>query len=110
MKAVGPAWRLELYHQEAEYGREDPRLFFHRGHVHVAFTGVSAHDYSLWTSILYARLDHNMRVEKVFSPQYDNRSWWEKNWQFFSYADELYAVYSYNPCQILEIDGDKAEL
>ena len=93
-KPYGSAWKLELHHREANYGREDPRLFMHQGKVHVSFIGVVGGRRIRHTSQLYARLGDDLRVERVFYPHYEKRNGWEKNFGFFSFEDQLYASYS----------------
>lgn len=103
-------WPLfPLNHYEANFGREDPRLFWHRGRLHVSYIGVSTNG-GFHTSQLYARLTEDFRVEEVFYPHYSKRTFWEKNWVFFSYDNQLYAVYTVNPHRVLKIDGNVAKL
>ncbi len=108
---TGQVKKLELWHEDASYGREDPRLFWFRGQLHVAYIGVVGR----WgrvthTNVLYARLSPTFDVEAIFHPQYDQRNLWEKNWQFFDHDGQLYAIYSIAPHRILRIDGDQAEM
>jgi hypothetical protein len=105
-------WRqLDLMHPTADTSREDPRLFRFRGRVHMAFMG-AAHGLRAPTqNQLYARLSGDgMSVEEVFAPHYPARQRWEKNWSFFEYDGELFAVYSFTPCRILRIEGNAATL
>lgn len=106
---TGNSWRLELRHSRSAYGREDPRLFFHNGRMHVAFVGVVG-GRRLHTNVLYARLTEDLRVEQVFYPHLEIRNSWEKNWSMFSHGGQLYGVYALAPHRILKIDGDHAEL
>lgn len=107
---VGTPWKLELFHgREANYGREDPRLFVFRGRVHVAYVGVVGGHSILHTSMLYARLNADLRVEQVYYPQLKNRRAWEKNWAFFEHSGNLYAVYTIVPHVILRLDGENCE-
>lgn len=110
LKPVGDAIKLDLFHpSRAHYGREDPRLFYYRGKLHVAYIGVEG-KYGP-TSVLYARLSDDLKVEAKYYPHYANRNSWEKNWQFFEGLDEnLYAVYSFAPHKILRVDGERTEL
>lgn len=94
----------------ANYGREDPRLFWFKGQLHVAYIGVVGPNTILHTSQLYARLDAEFNVERIYAPQYAHRNYWEKNWQFFEHDGQLYATYSISPHRILKIDGNNAEL
>lgn len=105
----GQPKKLELNHRHARYGREDPRLFFFRGQLHIGYAGVVAGGgRRLHTNILYARISDRLTVEEVFYPHYQRRNFWEKNWQFFEHNNELYCVYSIAPHKILHIDGHHA--
>jgi len=107
---LGGPWKLDLAHDEASYGREDPRLFLFGGRAHVAFIGVAGEASICHTSQLYARLGEDLAVEEVFYPRYPERQLWEKNWQFFEHDGELYAIYSVMPHRVLRIRGAAAEL
>src|SRR5204863_5209365 len=77
-RPVAPPWQLELYHgREANYGREDPRLFLHQGRVHVAYIGVVGGHAIRHTSWLYARLDAELKVQRLWYPHYPGRCEWE---------------------------------
>lgn len=108
----GPPIRLELFHpRQANYGREDPRLFLFRGRLHVSYIGVEGYNGRvLRTSQLYARIGDDLRVEQVFAPRYARRNAWEKNWSFFEHGGQLYAVYSIAPHRIVRVDGERVEL
>lgn len=103
--------RLDLGHRRAGFGREDPRLFVHRGRLHVSFTGFEVTPpRGMRTSVLYARLSDDLRVEEVFYPDYSRRSYpHEKNWVFFDHDGDLYCVYSIEPHVVLRVDGNRAE-
>lgn len=103
---------LALQHPLANYGREDPRLFVHKGRLHVSFIGVQGRGWrtGITTHQLYARLHDDLTVEQVYAPAYAGRQAWEKNWSFFESDGRLYAVYSIAPHRVLLIDGDRAEL
>jgi len=109
----GPSITLDLRHSLSGYGREDPRLFVFRDRLHVSFIGFDG-DWNgkMATNQLYARLRENFTVEKIWAPQIEGRPWdqWEKNWGFFEYLGELYAVYTIDPHVVLRIDGDRAEI
>lgn len=109
-RPLGPAIKLELFHSDANYGREDPRLFVFRGRLHVAYSGVVGGSQIRHTNVLYARIDEDLRVEQIYSPQFAGRNLWEKNWSFFEHAGRLYAVYSFAPHAVLAVDGDRAEV
>jgi FkbM family methyltransferase len=106
----GAPVKLDLRHPGANYGREDPRLFFHAGRLHVSFIGVVGGNRIRHTNQLYARIGDGLRVEAVFHPHFPGRREWEKNWQFFSHGGELYAVYSVAPHRVLRVRGDAAAL
>ena len=109
LRPVGEPWRLDLYHaREANYGREDPRLFMYGGRVHVSYIGVVGGHTILHTSQLYARLDRDLRVERIWTPNVPERKAWEKNWAFFDAGDGLRAVYTIAPDRVVGIDGDRA--
>lgn len=108
-RPVGSPIRLDLYRQgEANYGREDPRLFYHDGRVHIAYAGVVGGHSIRHTNVCYARLSTDLSVEETFAPHYVPRNKWEKNWSFFSQEDVLYAVYGISPHVVLRIDGGSA--
>jgi hypothetical protein len=110
-RPIGPPSRLELGHPLADTSREDPRLFRYRGQPHVSFTGLARGLRSPTQNQLYASLSADgSQVEEIFAPHYPARQRWEKNWGFFEYDSGLFAVYSLNPCRILKIDGNSAEL
>jgi predicted GH43/DUF377 family glycosyl hydrolase len=111
LRPVGDPVRLPLWHREANYGREDPRLFVHNGALHVAFIGVVGGGRRVsHTNQMYARLTDDLRLDDVFAPVYRDRKPWEKNWQFFSAGGDLYAVYSVTPYVVLRVDGHRTEV
>lgn len=110
LRPVGQTKVLPLRRPESRVGREDPRLFRFAGKLHVAFIGVEPWQTGVRTNMLYARLSDDLAVEDRFYPQYSRRREWEKNWQFFDYAGELFAVYRMTPFQVLRICGNHAEL
>ncbi len=101
--------RLVLNHGEANYGREDPRLFIFRGQLHLSYTGVVGGRRIRHTNVLYARLSDEFRVEQVYFPKVPKRNLWEKNHSYFEHAGQLYAVYAIAPHKILRIDGESVE-
>ncbi len=108
---ASPPQKLNLFHpREANYGREDPRLFWHKGQLHVSYIGVVGGHAILHTSQLYARLNAMFQVEEVLYPHYPPRNSWEKNWGFFSHEDVLYASYSISPHRVLKINGPNSEM
>lgn len=105
---LGDAVRLDLPHKEANYGREDPRLFRFRGQLHVSFIGVVGGRRIRHTSQLYARMGDDLRVQQVFYAQGYGRRFWEKNHGYFEHDGQLYAVYTINPHRVLRIDDETA--
>lgn len=111
LKPTGYSRKLELldkrYKKHCGWGREDPRLFLLNGHLHIWWIGVRGPNGP--TSVLYARLAADFRVEDVFYPDIPNRRPWEKNHAYFQHGHDLFAVYSIAPHRILRIDGNRAE-
>ncbi len=105
---TGDATRLEIRHPDASYGREDPRLFVHKGQLHVVFAGVMGGKTFSHTNVLYACLGPNFEVEEVVHPRIEDRNTWEKNHAYFSHDGTLYGVYSIDPHVILKIEDGKA--
>lgn len=100
---------VKVAHRQCAAGREDPRLFAHRGRLHLAFVGVEFIGKDrIRTSMLLARLRDDFSVEEMWAPEYGRRATWEKNWSFFSHEDELYCVYSVQPHVILHCHGHDA--
>jgi FkbM family methyltransferase len=117
-RPVGSPVRLALYHPDANYGREDVRLFIHGGRPHVSYIGVVGGRRIRHTNQLFARLTADgMSVEDVFSPvdypqgraKQEPRPW-EKNWGFFDHDGDLYAVYTIAPHRVLRVRSNEAEL
>lgn len=80
--------------------QEDPRLFVHRGALHVSYTGVN------WSikqpvSVCWARLTEELDAAESFYLDFAGRREWEKNWAFFDQRGDLYAVYEPNPHRVL---------
>jgi predicted GH43/DUF377 family glycosyl hydrolase len=99
-------------HREDRGSQEDPRLFWFRGRPHVSYTG-----YSFWgqtegmvASVCYARLSPDgMRVEQSWYPHLEGRQHWEKNWAFFEWERELFAVHTTAPGhRVLHIQEGRA--
>lgn len=104
-------WRLPLTMGVAQ---EDPRLWIHRGELHVSYSALQRRNGVASTDVCYARLKESpagWQVDREYAPAYAARDHWEKNWGFFEHAGDLYAVYWISPRhQVLRIDGDHAEL
>lgn len=99
---------LDLRHAQARDGQEDPRLFAHAGKLCVAFAGGGKHGDGWYSNQLYAVLRDDLTVERVHAPRYNSRKRMEKNWSFFSWAGELFAIYSIARNAVLHIQGDNA--
>lgn len=92
-------------------GQEDPRLFLHNGELYCSYIGVQSWATGLSTHQCLMRLSPDgRRVTWSGYLDYPGRQEWEKNWQFISHGNQLYAVYSINPHRVLRLDGDKATL
>ena len=102
--------RLQIDHPRCSIGQEDPRLFIHRGTLHMMFVGVDPfkeHPYGIRANVMYCRLSDDYKVQGVWYPVYRERSVWEKNWAFFSHDERLYCVYSIKPHTVFEIEEDR---
>lgn len=109
----GPSTRLDLWHERAQDGREDPRLFIHEGRLHVSYGGYNGkvgQNGGTVASCMYARLTDDLRVEQIFYPEYADCRAWEKNHVWFSWGGELFAVYDVVPHTVLHVVHDRAEL
>lgn len=105
--AAGRLMPTIALHERAIAGREDPRLFRFRGKWHFSYTGFERGHYPY--SVMYARIDQFPFVGQVFYPHYEKRSHGEKNWGFFEWQNELFAVYQIGPSlhKVLRIDGER---
>lgn len=104
---IGRAKQLNLSHSLASNGREDPRLFRHKGKLHLS--------YILWNgyrrtkewrkaSVGFARLNNDtLEVEDKFCPDIPGRNSWEKNHSYFDYQGETHCVYSSRPHKVLKV-------
>lgn len=99
MKPIGMAKRLGLNHRYAMSGREDPRVFMHKGKPHVWFTGWMGMRTAEWckANVLFARLSDDLETEDIFFPDIPNRHSWEKNHAYFEYNNYTHCVYSISP-------------
>lgn len=108
-RPVGDAVKLDIVHPDANYGREDPQLYVHDGQLEVALVGVLGHGGRVTqTHVLYAKLNADLTVSRVFAPKAPgvHPNQWQKNWQWFSWGGERYAVYSISPHRVLRVCGD----
>lgn len=109
--APGHSKQLDLNHANCRQSRDDPRLFEHRGKLHVSLVGVVGDPVNGKgnTHVLYASLRDDLSVEKVWFPKYARMNpTWEKSWGFFSWQDELFAVYTIAPHVVLHVNADEA--
>lgn len=98
---------LDRWCEQANHGRDDPRLFVFRDKLHLSLTAhQKCPDGSSRTHVGYARLGDDYHVQQVYYPDYAQRVWpYEKNWQFFECDGDLYCVYSIRPHVVLKLDG-----
>lgn len=109
LQETGHCVKLDLRHPRCNYGREDPRLFIHKGKLHCAFIGVEGRR-GIRTNQMFCRLDENFKVEDIFAPTYGPPRDWQKNWSFVDHNDQLYAIYMIKPWTVLKIDSNDATL
>jgi predicted GH43/DUF377 family glycosyl hydrolase len=105
---VGHSQVLELPLPSGLESQEDPRLFWHKGHLWLVYTEAYGY-HGTWTCAMrLVRLEQHggkWVVAHVVPLSYgDNVGGREKNWQFFSYQDRLMFVYSIKPHVVVEID------
>lgn len=111
-KPTGFYRKLNLWHGEAQYGREDPRLFVFCNKLHIAYVGVQGvSGRVLKTNMLYARLGDDFGTEAIFAPKAPGvpQQQWQKNWSYFEHDSILYASYSIAPHKVLRLDGERCE-
>lgn len=98
---VGDPVQLDLdYPAATEIGKEDPRLFWHKGKPHVWYIGWNGNRSKHWhkANVLFARLNpETLAVEDKFFPQIPGRTSWEKNHAYFDHNGELHCVYDTSP-------------
>ena len=95
---------------------EDPRLFIHRGKLHVSYVAVEYEDghggqTKWWAAMHVVRLDRNLKVEEHFLTRFDgngvdNR---QKNWVYFSHEGQLYCIHDTRCHRLLKLD-DKLQV
>ena len=109
-KRVSPMRISRGVHDAAS--QEDQRLFLHRGKLHVSYTGVQQTETGVVTNVCLSSLEDEARGlwSPSWSPQYEGRNAWEKNWVFFEHDGELYAVYSVSPHRVLKFFHGGAEV
>lgn len=107
-----PVWsqRIALVHPLCSAGQEDPRLFLHRGKLHVGFAGISHVNggkklRDLRITQLVAELDDEFRTVKIIAPTFPGVKNVEKNWGWFSRDEVLHCVYSISPHVVIAFPG-----
>lgn len=107
----GTSQCLQLPLPTGEEHHEDPRLFWHRDQLHLAYTEAYGY-HGHWTCAMrLVRLKINesgkWEVGKVIPLTYGrNCVDREKNWQFFSQDGRLMFVYSLSPHVVVEINDE----
>ena len=100
------SWPVTLTHPKCAGGQEDPRLCSLGGRLHLQFAGIEwGPRGELHVSVMMARLTDDLRVEKIWEPQYPRRTWMEKNWGPFECDGPAYTVYEIGPVhRVLKLD------
>lgn len=106
--------RLKVPGLEAHHSLEDPRLFWHRDRIHIAFSIAHYGTKQGWRCVqAYGRLSKrkNWTLPNVHVPAYGSNDWSskEKNWTFFEAEGALRCIYDMGAAgwRILELDGDR---
>lgn len=108
-EAQGELIDLRLVSPHAMLGREDGRLFWHRGHPHIWYSGWMGSDSRYYyTNQCYAKL-HRETLDVIgkYHPVIPWRNLEEKNHAYFSHDGYIYGVYTIKPHVVMKIDGDK---
>lgn len=109
MKPIGIGKRLALNHRYAMSGREDPRLFMHKGKPHIWFTGWMGMRTTEWmqANILFARINDDLNTEDIFFPAIPQRDRYEKNHAYFDWNNYTFCVYSISPHVVHQVYCNK---
>ncbi len=86
-------------------GHEDPRLFTFRGRLHCSYTAYDGRK----TDVGYQRFRDDLTAETGWVLDVPGRRAWEKNWAFFEWESQLFAVYTPTPHVVLRVDGGRVE-
>jgi predicted GH43/DUF377 family glycosyl hydrolase len=104
--------RLKVPGTEAHHSLEDPRLFWHRDQLHIAFSIANYNTKQGWRCVqAYGRLSKrkNWTLPKVHIPAYGSNDWSskEKNWTFFEAEGALRCIYDMGTAgwRVLELNG-----
>lgn len=89
---------IPTVHPWSTYGREDLRLFEHQGELYGSYIGLGEQG----ANQMLCKFDDHLKIIENWNTEYSERLQNEKNWQFFSYGDELYCVYSIIPHTVLK--------
>jgi hypothetical protein len=97
---------VRLPRKDGRENFEDPRLFMHRGKLHLSYVE-GRYWYPGHALQQLAVLGDDFSVEQVITiPFGDNGVGYEKNWQFFVLSERLYFVYSVAPHIVVELTED----
>jgi len=98
-----PICRLDLPRTDKREQFEDPRLFIHRGKIHMSYVEGCYGPVERVTQKL-AVLSDDWKIERIVTVEFgDNGFGTEKNWQFFTRGHRLYFVYSIAPHVTVEL-------
>lgn len=104
---VGEPKQLNLsYPGATSKGREDLRLFRHKGQLHGWYIGWNGRrgkgQYK--ANVLFARInEQTLEVEDKFFPRIPGRNPWEKNHAMFDLNNETYSIYSIAPHRVHKV-------
>ena len=94
-----------LPHNESlSVGPEDPRLFYHKGHVYILINELNdkKQRHMFISKIDIKNLNYNKKIEICKSLSTD----FEKNWGTFLYNNKLHMLYDINPLKIFELNDN----
>jgi predicted GH43/DUF377 family glycosyl hydrolase len=97
---------ITLDHPFCADGQEDPRVFVHAGRTFLQFNGIRKQDGRTRIRVMLAELDQDLGVSAIHVPRYAESGYVEKNWQFFSWGEELCAIYTISPNVVFAFDNE----
>lgn len=104
---VGEPRQLNLsYPGATSKGREDLRLFRHKGQLHGWYIGWNGRRNrgQHKANVLFARINETtLEVEDKFFPRIPGRNAWEKNHSMFDLDNETYSIYSICPHRVHKV-------
>lgn len=110
---VGEPKQLRLsYPGATSKGREDLRLFRHKGQLHGWYIGWNGRRgrHANKTNVLFCRINEaTFEVEDRFLPQIPKRLAHEKNHAYFDHQNETYSVYSIVPHRVHKVFCDTVQ-